>query len=154
MFPLNIMVEHCVNLCLNWVNLCCYICTYIHSVIYFSFTEIQKIKKKKHSIKKHSIAVEIKHIQASVDSQQPTAVDTAQSHSPTSSDGNDLSEPVVPDLIEVSGLHPQADEDVIMNYFHGAKSGGAKGTVTECKLMGSGVARIRFSSPESEYAYY
>ena len=86
-----------------------------------------------------NIHVEVMTVPKSRDSTSLTAHDPIPPYADTA---------VIPDSIEVTGLIPSADESLITDYFESTKSGGARGIVLECKLVGSGVARLKFRSPE------
>lgn len=105
------------------------------------FVEIERLQAKKHKINGHYISVKLEVLSMS------------KSSDVLGLSGHELTPPnteecVVPDLIEVTGLPPIADESLIRSYFESTRSGGKKGTVLECKLINPGVARLKLRDPE------
>ena len=52
------------------------------------------------------------------------------------------------DVLEVSGLPPNADGDTLEMYFEGSRSGGCEGAVKDCTFISPGVAQVKFTSPK------
>ena len=87
------------------------------------------MQKKQHKIKKRPI-----HVQISTDKlPQPAA------KSPPSD---------ILDTLEVGGLPPNADRELLELYFETPRSGNLDGVIEECSIVSPGTAHIKFQSPE------
>jgi len=54
----------------------------------------------------------------------------------------------LPDVLEVTNIPSDVDENYLTLYFRSPKSGSAQDAVKECKMIGHGTARILFHRPE------
>jgi len=100
-------------------------------------SELEKMQKKRHKIKKQPI-----HVQISTD----TNVAMFKLPQPVAKSPPD----VFLDTLEVSGLPPSADKELLELYFETPRSGSLDGAVEECSIVSPGTAHIKFQSPEGK----
>ena len=100
--------------------------------------EMMQIQTKKHSIKGCSITVKLQPPHS------PFAIKP-----PPLSDQPDIGESETEcDTLEVSGLPPKADKEILKMYFERRKCGGCDGAVVDITSISSGVAQVKFKSPK------
>ena len=93
------------------------------------------MQKKRHKIKKQPI-----HVHISTD----TNVAVLQLPQPAAkSPPSDIL-----DTLEVGGLPPNADRELLELYFETLRSGNLDGVIEECSIVSPGTAHIKFQSPE------
>ena len=101
---------------------------------------MMQMRTKKHSIKGHSITVKL---------QPPLDLSASQVKPlPQPDTGENETEC---DTLQVSGLPPNADGDILQTYFEGRKSGGCVGAVQDYTFISPGVAKVKFASPKGSY---
>ena len=101
-----------------------------------SHSELEKLQKKQHKIKEKLV-----HMKVSVDN-----VATIPELPPQPN--------ILLDTLEVSGLPPTADTELLKLYFESPRSGSHSGAVEKCSIVVPGTAHIKFQSSEgTQYIY-
>ena len=98
------------------------------------YSELERLQKKQHKIKEQLV-----HVKVSVDN---IATNSELPPQPN----------ILQDTLEVSGLPPAADTELLKLYFESPRSGSHNDAVEKCSIVVPGTAYIKFRSSEGKLA--